>query len=227
MKRICLVAAAFSAWLLLPSCTTPPGGSEGKGIQLIDGRSLGDWKFVAADPRANREATWSVRDGLLICSGEPIGFICTERKFTNFRMTVEYRWAPGGKPGNSGVFSRINDVSRPLPRCVEVQLMHGNAGDILTLQGMVMEGVQERSFEVKNHELAGDIRGVRKIRDAENPPGEWNRVEILAEGPNYIVWMNGQRINTASGLEIQPGFVGLQSEGGEIHFRQASIVAIP
>ncbi len=91
---------------------------------------------------------------------------------------VEYRW-PGGdsKPGNSGIFSRIEEPLTPLPRAIEVQLQHGNAGDVLGLQGKPIQGGQERFFEVKKHAVAGDISGVRKMSAAEKTPGEWNRVE--------------------------------------------------
>jgi hypothetical protein len=140
---------------------------------------------------------------------------------------VEYRWPAGAKPGNSGIFSRINDTRRSIPRCVEVQLMHGSAGDVLTLQGMSMRSAQERFFEVKKHELAGDICGVKKLQDAEKEPGQWNRVEILAQGPAYTVSINGQHVNQAMGVETRPGFIGLQSEGGEIHFRRATITPLP
>lgn len=215
---LCLLRASTS--LAAPSST---GGT----VDLIPGQSLELWKFVSADPQAKLQDTWSMKDGLLICSGTPLGFLHTARQFTNCHLIVEYRWAPGKKPGNSGIFSRINDPSRPLPRCVEVQLMRGSAGDVLTLQGMAMASGQERFFEVKNHAVGGDIRGVRKLADAEKPAGEWNRVEILAKDAEYMVWVNGQKVNALTGVELRPGFVGLQSEGGEIHFRRLTITALP
>jgi hypothetical protein len=227
MKQRILVSSGLLGLLLLAACATTDRASRNGAVELLDGKSLAGWKPVLADPNARPENTWSVRDGVLVCTGAPVGFIYKDRLFTNFQMVVEYRWPPGVKPGNSGIFSRINDTSRALPRCVEVQLMHGSAGDVLTLQGMGMESNQERFFEVKNHELAGDIRGVKKLLDAERPPGEWNRVEILAQGPLYTVTVNGQPVNKVSGIETRPGFVGLQSEGGQIEFRRATITPLP
>ena len=63
--------------------------------------------------------------------------------------------------------------------------------------------------------------------DAERPAGEWNRIEVLAEGGTYTVWMNGQQINQANGVEVTAGPLGLQSEGGEIHFRRVSLTPLP
>jgi hypothetical protein len=152
-----------------------------------------------------RDAVWFVRDGLLVCKGTPLGVLHTESAFKNFRLVVDYRWAPGTKPGNNGILTRINGAARALPRCAEVQLQHGSAGDVLGLQGMMVSSGQPRYFEVMNHALAGDIRGVKKLADAERPAGEWNRVELLARDGNYTVWMNGRQINDASGVEVQSG----------------------
>ena len=104
--------------------------------------------------------------------------------------------------------------------------MNGNAGDVLGLQGMRVASGQPRFFEVKAHEIAGDIAGVKKTADAEKQAGEWNRVEVLAQGDRYTVWMNGQQINEVTGVEIAAGALGLQSEGGEIHFRTVTLAPL-
>ena len=132
---------------------------------------------------------------------------------TNFRLVVEYRWPPGSEPGNSGIFSRISEPLKPLPCAVEVQLKHGSAGDVLGLQGKPIAGGQPRFFEVKKHAVAGDIAGVNKMLDAENPPGEWNRVEILAQGARYQVWVNGKLVNEVSGVDLASGPVGSPVRG--------------
>jgi len=226
LPRLVLLVGVAVVLLGVASCSGTRGGSD-TGIELFNGRNLAGWKHVLADPSVPREKVWSVRDGLIVCQGEPFGFLYTEREFTNFRLEVQYRWPPGAKPGNSGIFSRVNDFSHAVPRCVEVQLMHGSAGDVLTLQGMKLGAEQPRFFHVAKHAVAGDIDGVKKTQDAEAAPGEWNRVEILAQGGSYTVWVNGQKVNEAVGVERQRGPIGLQSEGGEIHFRRVMITPLP
>ena len=226
LRRATLLVVGTTILLGITSCAGPGGGS-GARLELFNGRDLTGWKHVLADPSVSREKVWSVRDGVIVCQGEPVGFLYTEREFTNFRLEVEYRWPPGAKPGNSGIFSRVNDLSRAIPRCVEVQLMHGSAGDVLTLQGMKLGAEQPRYFHVAKHAVAGDIDGVKKTQDAEAAPGEWNRVEIQAQGGSYTVWVNGQKVNEAVGVERQRGPIGLQSEGGEIHFRRVVITPLP
>jgi len=228
MNRISLFTyAATIATLAFTSCRSPEPRQDTGTLELLNGEDLKGWGFVLADPAVPRDAVWSVLDGNLVCTGTPLGVLQTERAFTNFRLVVEYRWAPGGKPGNSGILTRINGEARALPRCVEVQLQHGNAGDVLGLQGMAVGPEQPRAFEIKAHKVAGDIHGVKKLADAEKPGGEWNRVEILAQGGNYTVWMNARQINQATGAEIVAGPIGLQSEGGEIHFRRATLTPLP
>lgn len=211
------------------SCSTMIREETGSTLELFNGRDLRGWAAVSGPTVGEGEgagSVWNVRDGMIICRGEPIGYLHTKRHFKDFRMTVEYRWAPGGAPGNSGLFSRIDGDPRALPRCVEVQLMHGNAGDVLGLQGRRIASEQPRHFHIAAHPLAGDIDGVRKEVSAEAEAGQWNRVEILAQGDSYTVWINGVLVNHVIGVERVSGPVGLQSEGGEIHFREVRIVPL-
>jgi hypothetical protein len=214
------------ASVLLSGCSTPKSQSGRTTLELWNGRDFSGWNYLLAEQELPRESVWSARDGLLVCTGTPLGALHTERTFTNFILVVEYRWAPGTTPGNNGILTRINGPARPLPRCLEVQLRHGDAGDILGLQGMNLAADQARYFEVLNHAVAGDVRGVKKQLDAERPPGEWNRVELHARGDTYTVWMNGVQINQARGAEVGGGPIGLQSEGGEIHFRRVALTPL-
>lgn len=195
------------------------GGAEA----LLGGGGLQGWAHVLADPAVRREQVWTLRDGVLVCTGAPIGVLYTEKHYTNFRLELEYRWAPGGQPGNSGIMSRLQPGTGALPRTVEVQLQHGNAGDVIGLQGFpIADGGQPRWFQ-RDSKVAGRISGVKKAQAAEKPPGEWNRVEIEARGDRYTVKLNGQVVNEVSGVEVRAGPIGLQSEGGEIHFRQVRL----
>lgn len=228
MKRILFFSgSALGLLLALTSCRQLRPGDDSRPLELFNGKNLAGWQHVLEDPNVPREAVWSVKNGLLICNGTSLGVLHTANKFENFRFVLEYRWAPGGQPGNNGILTRINGPARALPRCAEVQLKHGDAGDVLGLQGMTVAAGQPRFFEIKAHKIAGDIAGVRKLADAEKPPGEWNCVEVLAQGDGYTVWMNGQQINQATGVEVAAGPLGLQSEGGEIHFRRATLTPLP
>lgn len=218
------LVAALAAALWNAGCRTPQPADTA--LELFNGQNLAGWTHVLEDPTVPMEAVWSVRDGILICQGKPTGFLQTTQRFTNFRLFVEYRWAPGKEPSNSGILTRIQPPPRPLPRCVEVQLRHGNAGDVIGLQGMRIGAGQLRHFEGRSPAV-GDISGVRKLVDAEKPPGGWNQVEILAKDDEYTVWINGQLVNHVRSVTRAAGPIGLQSEGGEIHFRRVRLIPLP
>jgi len=225
IQKLGSVWALGAALILTVTSCSCPFARHGA-IELFDGKTLSGWDYVLADPQVKMDQVWSVRDGILTCQGTPVGFIYKGPAVTDFRLVVEYRWPPGSEPGNSGIFSRISKPMQALPPTFEVQLKHGSAGDVLGLQGKQIAAGQPRFFSVSKHPLAGDIAGVAKTVDAEKPPGEWNWVEILAQGPRYSVTMNGKVINQAEGVEVVAGPIGLQSEGGVVQFRRASLTIL-
>jgi hypothetical protein len=210
--------------LAVASCSTPSGSKTS--LKLFNGKDLNGWTYVSADPKVPLDQVWSVKEGILTCQGTPVGFIYSGPNVTNFRMSVEYRWPAGGKPGNSGIFSRLTPAAKGIPTTVEVQLKHGNAGDLMGLQGRQLAAGQPRFFEVKAHPVAGDIAGVRQLANLEKPVGEWNKVEILAQGSHYTVWLNGKLANEAEGVEVVSGPVGLQSEDNIVQFRNVKLTPL-
>lgn len=221
IKIVTVAVLCVLVLLGIVSCATSSGQRT---IELFNGKDLKGWQYVLADPQVKMEQVWSVHDGILLCQGTPVGAIYRGPDVTNFRLVVEYRWP--GKPSNSGVFSRISQPIKALPIAVETQLKNGSAGDVLGLQGKKVASGQPRFFEVKAHPLAGDISGVAKLADREKPAGEWNRIEILATGANYKVWMNSDLVNEVTGVEVNSGPVGVQSEGGPVEFRRISLTPL-
>jgi hypothetical protein len=199
-----------------------------KMIMLFDGKSLEGWDCHLVDPNVKMEDVWSVKDGVLVCKGEPLGYLHTTRDFKNFKLTLQWRWAPPGKkPGNSGVLLRA--TGEPvgfMPKCVEAQLMSGSAGDIWAFIGFRTTGPKDRYREIKGHAALGDFMGVAKMKDAEKKPGEWNTYEIVLNGDKLTLSINGELVNEATGCDVVAGKIALQSEGGEIHFRRVSLVPL-
>ena len=92
---------------------------------LFNGKDLSGWVPVNTAP-----STWSVRDGMLICSGKPIGELRTDRMYQNFIMEVEWRHM---KPrGNAGIFVWADDITargQPFHRSIEVQVLENAYGN--------------------------------------------------------------------------------------------------
>lgn len=185
---------------------------------LFNGRNLDGWTFDVIDPNVKPDAVWSVFDGLLVCKGRPPGVIRTPKEYSNYELTVEWRWAPGGKPGNSGVLIHASKPREMFvwPKSIEVQLRSGNAGDFW----MIGEKVS-----VAGSTLEG--RRWLKLHDsAEKPPGEWNILRVRCAGDKVTVWVNGTLMNEGAGLSTTKGAICLQSEDGEIHFRKVELTPI-
>jgi hypothetical protein len=212
--------------LLLVLAVAPAGAGEGKAVALFNGKNLEGWGHFLVEPEVGMADVWSVEEGILVCKGEPLGYLHTTGEYTSYELVVEWRWAPGTEPGNSGVLLRINGEPRAIPRSYEAQLRSGDAGDVYGFWGMPLSGDESRKKEVKGHEMLGDMIGFSKSEAAENAPGEWNRYEIRLAGPELVVKVNGKEVNVASEAKVLAGPIGLQSEGGEIHFRKVELTPL-
>jgi len=218
--------------ILYLSCTTPepaappPAPVGPQPVDLFNGKNLDGWKAFLVEPGIRKEDVWSVQEGILICKGEPVGYLYTEGEYTNLRLLVEWRWAPGTEPGNSGVLMRISGEPKGIPRAIEAQLKSGNAGDLYGFHGLKIDGAEDRKQEAQGHELLGDFVGVSRIESNEYDPGQWNTYDIVLDGPNITVSVNGKKVNEATNAEVLAGPIGLQSEGGEIHFRKVQLTPL-
>jgi len=67
---------------------------------------------------------------------------------------------------------------------------------------------------------------VSKAKDAEKKPGEWNKAQVTVDGGTITVVVNGEEVNKATDCDVIAGHIGLQSEGGEVHFRNVRLTPI-
>ena len=217
------IFAALVVLLACASCTCcPPKNS----VELFNGKDLAGWMAFSSKDGVKLEDVWSAKDGVIVCKGDPIGWLGTEQTYTNYKLTAEWRWGDPQKPGNSGFFQRINGTPSTLPRCIECQLKHENAGDLMGFQGMTVSGDATRAMKPKKFALGELTAGVKKSALAEKKPGEWNRAEITVQGDKIAVIINGQKINEVTGVPVLAGRIGLQAEGAEMDFRKVELTPI-
>lgn len=186
----------------------------GADVALFDGKSFNGWKrFI---PGVETPATWSINEGVLVCAGQPAGYIRTEATHTNYILRLDWRFNADAA-GNSGVLLRQIEEDRVWPRSIEAQLQSGSAGDFWNIGDFVMSGAPERTKG----------RNTKATSTHEKPLGEWNSYEIEVDGPNVELRVNGRVLNSASACAVVAGHIGLQSEGVPIMFRNIRMTPLP
>jgi len=189
---------------------------ESRAVPLFNGKDLEGLTCFLND-NSKMEAAWSVKDGVLICKGQPFGYIKTVKDYTNFVLKLEWRFDPvTKKAGNSGVLFRQVGPDKVWPKCIEAQLHSGYAGDFWNIGGFTMTTDAERTKG----------RNTRKTHINEFPGGQWNEYEIIADGGDITLIVNGEVLNRATAAAEIPGKICLQSEGVEIHFRNIRLISL-
>jgi len=189
---------------------------EGDAIDLFNKKDLKDGYVYLKDSDADAKSVWKVQDGELRCSGNPVSFLRTKREYSDYKLVFEWRWPE--KPGNSGVLLHMNGEEKIWPLCMEAQLMNARAGDLI---GMGCD------FNENKAQKGGPISYTPRMNDSnEKEPGGWNKYEIVCKGDTIEVTINGQLQNKATGVNIRKGYIGFQSEGVPIMFRNIKLTPL-
>lgn len=196
---------------------------------LFNGKDLAGWVDVNTS-----EETWTVKDGLLVCRGLPIGVMRSQRQYENFILHIEWRHMKPG--GNSGVFLWSDAAPAPgknLPQGLEVQM--------LELQWPVLNPAKDGQ---PNHPgyVSGELFGANGLEIVpENPRGrrsmafefrckgvgEWNTYDVVAVDGVVKLSINGKFVNGVSQSTVRKGYLCLESEGSEVHFRNIRLLELP
>jgi hypothetical protein len=201
-------------WMLsmLAAILVISAGCQSQKTYLYNGKDLTGLTPYPAD--ANH---WMAKGDVLYSTGKPFGYIRTEKVYQDFKLHVEWRWP--AEPTNSGVFLFINGEDTTFPRCIEAQLKHLSAGDfvIMNHSGATVKGV-------RYEDATKQFIGVKKYQEtSEKPLGEWNSYDIICKGDSIQLFVNNVLQNEATKTTESSGWIGLQSEGGPIEFRNVYI----
>jgi len=177
---------------------------------LFNGKDLNNWVVVLQGPekrpqrffgdKMGQQSTFFVKDGLLVTSGTPNGYIRPTDVYDNFVFHVEVRFP---QRGNSGVLIYVQR-DEVWPKGIECQLYQSHMGRIFPIQGAYLEG--------------GEM-----IHEAARPEGEWNTYEVYSEEGRVATVLNGVLIGLGSNANPRIGYVCLQSEGVTAEFRNIRI----
>jgi len=185
------------------------------------------WVNVNTDPD-----TWRTEGELLICKGLPIGVMRSEKQYENFILQVEWRHMEAG--GNSGVFVWSDadpDPESRLPGGVEVQMLELDWVNLNMRDGKKppIAYVHGELFGVGGVETDPDNpRGTRSksIENRAIGKGEWNSYTVICVDGTIKLSVNGKFVNGISKSTIKKGYLCLESEGAEIHFRNFKLIEL-
>ncbi|MEM7167789.1 MAG: family 16 glycoside hydrolase, partial [Planctomycetota bacterium] len=186
---------------------------------IFNGRDLTGWRNVNCAP-----STWKVRDGMIVCSGIPTGVLRTEQQYENFILELEYRHLQPG--GNAGLFVWSDPVTargQPFTRSVEVQVLDGVEGGWYTSQGDIFP-IHGATMVPRNGR--GASRAFPTEPRAERSP-LWNHYRVVCNDGQISLAVNGKVVTRGDRCAPRKGYICLESEGSEVHFRNLRLRPLP
>lgn len=189
--------------------------------ELFNRRDLSGWVHVTTGP-----STWTVRDGTLVCSGRPTGLLRTERMYENFILEME--WKHLSPTGNAGLFVWSDGLparGQPFTRAVEVQVMLGGEGDWYTSQGDIFP-IFGAVMTPENPRPKGGSRAF-PTESRTRPAGEWNHYRVECRDGDISLAVNGKVVTRGRSCSPRRGYICLESEGSEVHFRNLRVQELP
>ena len=187
---------------------------------LFDGKSLTGWTLVKGHGPG-----YVVKDGLLVCPADGGGNLYTEEEYSNFVLRFEFKLSAGGNNG-MGIRSPLSGDAAYTG--MEIQILDH-------------DDKQYKGW-LKPAQHHGSIYGVVAAKTGYlKPVGEWNSEEIIANGRQVSVKLNGTTITDANlddvkdpellkahpGLARTTGHLGLLGHGSLVEFRNLRVKTLP
>jgi hypothetical protein len=197
--------------VMLLALAFPAHAQEGS-TPLFDGKTTAGWETVQSP-----EGNWFVQDGILVTKGDG-GWLSTAKEYGNYSLGLDFKMSEGS---NSGVFLRTPRKGDPAYVGMEIQLLDDDA---------------DKYKALKPFQYTGSVYGVIATkRGSLKPHDEWNSMEIRVDGPKIVIKLNGNviidgkldehpdEVKTHPGLLRKGGYIGLQSHGGRVEFKNITI----
>jgi hypothetical protein len=194
---------------------------------------------------------FSVADGALRVSGQEWGAVTSQGEYDRFHLKFEFKWGTAkwpprlNSPRDSGVlYYAVGPEGAQgghWMRSHEFQLQEGDCGDYHSLDGVTVDAhvgdANEGNWKFFRYDPSLPLRTgiaarILKRGNYERPSGEWNTMEIIADGKTLIHIVNGHEVlraensrQTVDGapVPLAKGKLQIQSEGAEAFFRNILI----
>ena len=170
-----------------------------------------NWVYVIQNKSMEPSSVFKMENGILELTGASSGYLRTTKTYSDYILKLEWRWTK--KAGNSGVLVNIQAKDSIWPVCYQIQQKANAAGDIICMNGL---WAKQCTDKVKFT--------VNKLKPSnEKALGEWNTMKIVSKKNSLKVFINGELQNHITELTNNKGFIGFQSEGVPLEFKNLSI----
>jgi len=237
-----------------------PAKEKEKWIQLFNGKDMKGWKpkFAGHELGENYNDTFRVEDGILkVCYDKytkfdnKFGHLFYEKKFSNYRLRVEYRFVGKQVPGGPGWAFRNNGLmihgqsaesmekNQKFPVSIEVQLLGGKGtgnrttGNLCTPgTNVVMDGklIRRHVINSKSKTYHGDQWVTLEVEV------RGNTIKHVLEGKTVLTYTDPQldekdpsaKKLIAAGAKkmLTGGTISLQAESHPTEFRKIELLEL-
>ena len=222
--------ATASAQESLPKATidgTGPGWKE---------LTLADFQMVNGD-----EGTWTAKDNVIHCTGQPVGVTRSKEPVTNFELVAQWRHLKSA--GNSGIFVWASEEAlKDLPKNklppggIEVQVLDhgykeqyekssGKKADWFTTNGDVFP--VGKSTMTPFPPVSPNGQRSFPTKELSKGVGEWNHYYVRGINGELRLWVNGEEVSGGTNCEPASGYLCLESEGAPVEFKDLRIRRLP
>lgn len=205
---------ASSTWSVRAADLSEEEKNEGF-VSIFDGESLNHW--------IGDTSGYTVEEGAIVCIPEKGGNLFTENEYDNFVLRFEFKLEPGA---NSGL-----GVRAPTDQ-----------GDV-AYSGMelqILDDGHETYKDIRPYQAHGSVYGIVPAKRGHlKPTGEWNEQEVICDGRQIKVTLNGHVIVDANldeatkngtidgqqhpGAAREKGHLGFLGHGARVEFRNLRV----
>jgi len=183
--------------------------SEEGFVSLFDGKTLDGWQ--------GGKDGYEIVEGAIVCKEKGGGNLYTAKEYADFHLKFEFKLTPGA---NNGI-----GIRTPL---------EGDAAYV----GMEIQVLDDDRYKdrIKDYQHHGSVYGVVPAKTGHlKPVGEWNSEEIIVQGKQVKVILNGETIVDADvekastpktldghdhpGLKRDKGYISFCGHGAHVEYR--------
>jgi hypothetical protein len=232
MRLLCCAAAGLIALVVVAPFPAEEKKKDDGFKPMFNGKDLTGWVNVNCAPSTffvNKEK------GEIITTGKPTGFLRTAKQYENFIAEFDWMHVNKKEVGNSGFFvwaDPLPAVGTGYTRGIEVQVLVNltykdketgaitatSQGDLFSIWGATCK-------PDRPHPL-----GWARCLPSENRckgGGEWNHYKVIGKDGVLKLHVNGKEVSGLSQCKPRKGYLALESEGAECHFRNLKIKELP